>query len=129
MEQGATPICQESDVRIVFEGDAPADLSRNPLLGPKLDAPAWPPSPRSAQAWLGDAVAIKDPTSALFRRQGGNKAIQKGGPHTERDEGEHVWAALDERVPGSRKKRRAATENDRRCQEQLHPVHPWAVQI
>ncbi|MFO0892112.1 MAG: hypothetical protein U0790_23615 [Isosphaeraceae bacterium] len=30
-----------------------------------VEAPAWPESPRSAHAWLGDPVAIKDPTSAL----------------------------------------------------------------
>ena len=63
---------------IVFEGDAPADLARNPLLRQLLDAAAWPESPRSAQAWLGDAVAIKDPTSALFRRQGGNHLLIVG---------------------------------------------------
>ena len=67
-----------SRVPIVFEGDAPADLARNPLLRKLLDAPAWPESPRSAQAWLGDAVAIKDPTSALFRRQGGNHLLVVG---------------------------------------------------
>ncbi len=33
--------------------------------------PTWARSPRSAQAWLGDPVAIKDPTAATFRRQGG----------------------------------------------------------
>ncbi|HEV3167369.1 MAG TPA: FtsK/SpoIIIE domain-containing protein [Isosphaeraceae bacterium] len=63
---------------IVFEGDAPADLARNLLLKPLIEAPAWPTSPRSAQAWLGDAVAIKDPTSALFRRQGGNHLLIVG---------------------------------------------------
>ena len=63
---------------IVFEGDAPADLARNPLLRERLEEPAWPESPRSAQAWLGDAVAIKDPTSALFRRQGGNHLLIVG---------------------------------------------------
>jgi S-DNA-T family DNA segregation ATPase FtsK/SpoIIIE len=63
---------------IVFEGDAPAELPRNPLLTPLLDAPGWPASPRSAFAWLGDAVAIKDPTSALFRRQGGNHLLIVG---------------------------------------------------
>jgi hypothetical protein len=60
---------------IVFEGDAPAELARNPLLRALLDAPGWPAAARSAQAWLGDAVAIKDPTSALFRRQGGNHLL------------------------------------------------------
>lgn len=63
---------------LVFEGDAQADLARNPLLKARLDAANWPPSPRSAQAWLGDPVAIKDPTSALFRRQGGNHLLIVG---------------------------------------------------
>ena len=39
---------------IVFEGDAAGRPARNPLLREQLDAPAWPESPRSAQAWLGD---------------------------------------------------------------------------
>jgi hypothetical protein len=63
---------------IVFEGDAPADLSRNPLLRKLVDAAAWPESPRSAQAWVGDAISIKEPTSALFRRQGGNHLLIVG---------------------------------------------------
>jgi S-DNA-T family DNA segregation ATPase FtsK/SpoIIIE len=68
---------------IIFEGDAPADLARNPALNQLLDAPAWPVNPRSAQAWLGDPVAIKEATSALFRRQGGNHLLivgQNGDP-------------------------------------------------
>ena len=56
---------------IVFEGDAPADLARNQLLRQRLAPAAWPESPRSTMAWVGDAISIKDPTSALFRRQGG----------------------------------------------------------
>ena len=63
---------------IVFEGDAPADLSRNSPLRKLLEAAAWPESPRSAQAWLGDAISIKEPTSALFRRQGGNHLLIVG---------------------------------------------------
>ncbi len=63
---------------IVFEGDAPADLARNPLLHEQLVAPAWSESPRSAPAWVGDAVSIKDPTAALFRRQGGNHLLIVG---------------------------------------------------
>ncbi len=65
-------------VPIVFEGDSEADLSRCALLKPQLEAPQWPPSPRSAHAWLGEAVAIKDPTSALFRRQAGNHLLIVG---------------------------------------------------
>jgi DNA segregation ATPase FtsK/SpoIIIE, S-DNA-T family len=65
-------------IPIVFEGDAEADLDRNPLLRPLLEATAWPRSPRSSQTWLGDPVAIKDPTAALFRRQGGNHLLIVG---------------------------------------------------
>ncbi len=63
---------------IVFEGDAPADLARNALLHERLAGPAWPESPRSAPAWVGDAISIKEPTSALFRRQGGNHLLIVG---------------------------------------------------
>ncbi len=63
---------------IVFEGDAAADLTRNPLLRQQLEMQAWPESLRSAPAWLGDPVAIKEPTSALFRRQGGNHMLVVG---------------------------------------------------
>ncbi len=63
---------------IVFEGDAAADLALNPLLRERIEATEWPASPRSVQAWLGDAVAIKDPTSALFRRLGGNNVLVVG---------------------------------------------------
>jgi hypothetical protein len=60
---------------IVFEGDAAAELALNPLLRERLEDTAWPPAPRSVLAWLGDAVAIKDPTAALFRRLGGNHLL------------------------------------------------------
>ncbi len=65
-------------VPIVFEGNAPAEIARNPLLRQRLEAISWPESPRSARAWLGEAVAIKDPTAALFRRQGGNHLLIVG---------------------------------------------------
>ena len=63
---------------IVFEGDAPAELARNVLLRQLIDAPSWPAGPRMAHAWLGEAIAIKDPTSSLFRRQGGNHLLIVG---------------------------------------------------
>ena len=65
-------------VPIVFEGDAEAELARNSEFGAMLAAPAWPKSPRSSQAWLGDPIAIKDATSVLFRRQGGNHLLIVG---------------------------------------------------
>ncbi len=63
---------------IVFEGDAPANLARNALLGARIKGPVWPETPRSAQAWVGEAISIKDPTHALFRRQGGNNLLIVG---------------------------------------------------
>ncbi len=63
---------------IVFEGDATADLARNPLLAGFLEVSTWARSPRAAQAWLGDPVAIKDPTSTTFRHQGGSHLLVVG---------------------------------------------------
>jgi DNA segregation ATPase FtsK/SpoIIIE, S-DNA-T family len=64
--------------QIVFEGTAPADMARNPLLTQLLREPAWPASPGAVHAWLGEAVAIKDPTAAVFRRQGGANLLLVG---------------------------------------------------
>ncbi len=65
--------------RIVFDGNQAADPAGNPLLtellasgsvgGRELLAPL---------AWLGDAIAIKDPTAAIFRRQGGANMLIVG---------------------------------------------------
>ena len=63
---------------LIFEGDAPAELARNPMLRKALDAPGWPETPRSALAWVGEPVAIKEATSVLFRRQGGNHLLIVG---------------------------------------------------
>jgi hypothetical protein len=57
--------------QIVFEGNAPADAGKNEFLDALLQAPAWPASTRSARAWLGESIAIKDPTFAVFRAQSG----------------------------------------------------------
>ena len=65
--------------RIVFDGNQAADPAGNPLLtellasgtvhGTELVAPL---------AWMGDAIAIKDPTAAIFRRQGGANMLIVG---------------------------------------------------
>jgi hypothetical protein len=62
--------------QIVFEGNAPSDGTKNPLLRQRLQATTWPETlPTEAYAWLGEAVAIKDPTSASFRAQSGNNLL------------------------------------------------------
>ena len=63
---------------IVFEGNLPAVASKNPLLNPLIEAAAWPEPPRADQAWLGDAIAIKDPTAAVFRPQSGSNLLMVG---------------------------------------------------
>ena len=73
---------QETGIRkpapVVFEGNVPADITRNPLLSRLLDAPNWPDSNTSPRAWIGEPVAIKDPTSITLRRQSGSNILVVG---------------------------------------------------
>jgi hypothetical protein len=61
---------------IVFEGAVPADLMQNQLLQQTWQQADKPKS--TWHAWLGDAVAIKDPTAAIFRRQSGSNVMILG---------------------------------------------------
>jgi hypothetical protein len=61
---------------IVFEGAAPADLATNHLLKKLWHDPAKPTA--TWNAWLGDAIAIKDPTAAVFRKQSGANVLILG---------------------------------------------------
>ena len=63
---------------IVFEGNVLADPSDNPHLKELLAAPSWPESAPAVPAWLGSAVAIKDPTAAVFVRQNGSNLLMVG---------------------------------------------------
>lgn len=73
-ERGITP-----EQQIVFEGNIPADPTKNVLLNRILQAPAWPAElTRTPSAWLGDAVAIKDPTCAQFPAESGTNMLIVG---------------------------------------------------
>lgn len=68
---------------IVFEGNAPADVRRNRQLVDLLHS--WSATTHTAQIarpetrlWLGEAVAIKDPTAAVLRRQSGANVLLIG---------------------------------------------------
>ncbi len=63
---------------IVFEGNVAADIERSVPINAALDAADWPVSIPAASAWLGDAIAIKDPTAATFRRQSGANLLMVG---------------------------------------------------
>jgi hypothetical protein len=56
---------------IVFEGNVPADLKANRQLAACLEQPDWPSAAVNPHAWLGEPVAIKNPTAVVFRRQSG----------------------------------------------------------
>jgi hypothetical protein len=63
---------------IVFEGNVLADPIDNPGMKELLTAPSWPENGPAQQAWLGSAVAIKDPTAAAFIRQNGSNLLLVG---------------------------------------------------
>jgi len=65
--------------RIVFDGNQAADPAGNPLLTELLDQGSVRGQELVAPlAWMGDAIAIKDPTAAIFRRQGGANMLIVG---------------------------------------------------
>jgi energy-coupling factor transporter ATP-binding protein EcfA2 len=65
--------------RIVFDGNQAADPAGNPLLSEMLASGTVHGRELTAPlAWLGDAIAIKDPTAAIFRRQGGANLLVVG---------------------------------------------------
>jgi S-DNA-T family DNA segregation ATPase FtsK/SpoIIIE len=68
--------------QVVFEGSAPGILEKNPLLVNMLEAPEPPAALSSWSAWLGEPIAIKEPTAAVFRRQSGANLLLVG-QHTE----------------------------------------------
>jgi DNA segregation ATPase FtsK/SpoIIIE, S-DNA-T family len=62
---------------IVFEGNAPADVSENLVLRTALEPPAER-LPAPARIWLGAPNSIKGPTEAVFQRQSGSNLLIVG---------------------------------------------------
>ena len=62
---------------IVFEGNAPANVSENPLLRSLLAASSLQTT-SSHRIWLGAPNSIKGPTEAVFRRQSGSHLLIVG---------------------------------------------------
>ena len=60
---------------VLFEGNAPAHIQRNPLLKKAVADHARPIAPL---AWLGAPVSIKDPTAASLRRRSGSNLLIVG---------------------------------------------------
>jgi len=64
--------------QVVFEGNTPGHLEHNRALNSMLDADGWPSEPGPLTIWLGDPVAIKEPTAATLRRQSGSNLLMIG---------------------------------------------------
>jgi len=65
--------------RIVFDGNQAADPAGNGQLAELLaKGTVGGRDPVAPVAWLGDAIAIKDPTAAILRRQGGANLLVVG---------------------------------------------------
>ncbi|MFG0293649.1 MAG: FtsK/SpoIIIE domain-containing protein [Phycisphaerales bacterium JB050] len=62
---------------LVFEGNIPAKLERNELLR-RAAADAANTDRLYPNLWLGEAIAIKDPTAAKMRRQSGSNLLVIG---------------------------------------------------
>ena len=62
---------------IVFEGNAPADVSENLPLRSMLESPAEKTAAQS-RIWLGAPNSIKGPTEAVFQRQSGSNLLIVG---------------------------------------------------
>jgi ABC-type multidrug transport system fused ATPase/permease subunit len=63
---------------IVFEGNSPAAIRKNHRLTELLDRPAYGADTTTISAWLGEPVAIKEPTAAIFRPQSGANLLMVG---------------------------------------------------
>jgi len=63
---------------IVFEGNLPAAIRKNKRLMQLLESPAYPPPASAVPAFVGEPVAIKDPTAVPFRRQAGANVLMVG---------------------------------------------------
>ena len=63
---------------VVFEGNAPAVITQNRALVKLLESGGAKTAPSVPLAWMGDPVAIKDPTGLAMRRQSGANALIVG---------------------------------------------------
>jgi hypothetical protein len=69
---------------VVFEGNAPADVTKNEPLTELLQAPDWSAAAEGhdphgvKKAWLGEAMAIANHVAAWFRRQNGSNLLIVG---------------------------------------------------
>jgi S-DNA-T family DNA segregation ATPase FtsK/SpoIIIE len=59
----------------IFEGNEPASIEKCQPLVKLLSDREWPAETKSPTAWVGEPIAIKEPTSVCFRRQSGSHLL------------------------------------------------------
>jgi len=59
----------------VFEGNESARLEKCEPLNNLLAGKVWPAESKSNETWIGEPIAIKEPTSIRMRRQSGNNLL------------------------------------------------------
>jgi hypothetical protein len=67
-----------NEPQIVFEGNAPADIRKNAQLSQLIHNSAAPGDFGTHTIWLGEAIAIKDPTAVVFTPQSGSNFLIVG---------------------------------------------------
>lgn len=80
-DDAVAEVCEHTKARnirprpaLVFEGNIPARLERNAMLASAASDQAHPDH-QYPLLWLGEAIAIKDPTAARMRRQSGSNLL------------------------------------------------------
>jgi len=68
----------QGEPAIVFEGNALADLRQNRRAMTFANAADWPAPAAAPHIWLGEPVAIKEPTGVIMRRQSGSNLLVVG---------------------------------------------------
>ena len=71
--QGVSPPTQ-----IVFEGNSAAGIATNHRLAALLESPTFPPPASTIPAYIGEPVAIKEPSAIPMRRQSGVNVLMVG---------------------------------------------------
>ena len=89
----AEAVAVRQEPPVIFEGNAPADAQMNKPLTALLAATKPAAIPTSAHAWIGEPVAIKDPTVLTLRRQSGSNVLLVG-QQEEQSLSVMIWALI-----------------------------------
>jgi hypothetical protein len=78
ISQRAVAVAVRHEPPVIFEGNAPADAAANKPLAALLQSARPAVIPATVKAWIGEPVAIKEPTVLTLRRQSGSNVLLVG---------------------------------------------------